>query len=179
MPSPTPLRPSRTTPPIQQLRRSLKIRRSPANLQLTPLNTAFTPITLLTPLSTVFTYSHPGVGISPRSFPPLDHSWRTTPVFSHSCALLFSLCALFRTRILCFQYLAHSSTKNRGSGYLCALCVSAFHFPVVFFALCFHAFTNCFFRNSRIFTTIPIAPGCHPCPPDSCGPHESSQGILA
>src|SRR6266404_5928462 len=28
-------------------------------------------------------------------------------------------------------------------------------------ALCFHILTNCFSRNPFIFTTIPIAPGCH------------------
>src|SRR5258708_209559 len=35
---------------------------------------------------------------------------------SSNCALLFSLAALFRTPILCFQQLADSLRKNRGGG---------------------------------------------------------------
>src|ERR1700676_158810 len=160
MPSPTPPRPSRTNPPTQHLRRSLKIRCSPVDLQLSPLSTAFTPITLVTPLSTVFTYSHRGVGVCPRSFPSLGpacppHSWRANPVFSNSCALFFSLCALFRARFLYFQQLAHSSTKNRGLFPRAGSAVSVslrYHLPVDSLLLCFHILTNPFSRNPFLCT---------------------------
>src|SRR5882762_3393239 len=53
-----------------------------------------------------------------------DHA-HLSPSLSTDCALLFSLAALFRTPILCFQELADSLCKNRGVGVplrvLCAL----------------------------------------------------------
>jgi hypothetical protein len=37
------------------------------------------------------------------------------------------------------------------------------HYPLpTFFPLCFHILTNCFSRNSLVFTTIRIAPGVYP-----------------
>jgi hypothetical protein len=38
------------------------------------------------------------------------------PLFSKACALLLSLCALFRARIICFQQLARSFAKIPGWG---------------------------------------------------------------
>ena len=108
MPSPTPLRPSRTTPPIQQLRRSLKIRRSPANVLLTPLSTAFTPITPLTPLSTVFTYSHRGVGVCFGLLGPKPRSYSSTSELSASVSLWQSrFCPPF---VFIFLRIAFSAT---------------------------------------------------------------------
>jgi hypothetical protein len=95
MPSPTPLPPSRTTPPNRQRRRSLKIRRSPLCLQLTPLNVAFTPIPILTPSSTAFTYSHRGAGVTSANLRVLRGS-----------ALSFAVDFLpswFHARTICFS----------------------------------------------------------------------------
>ena len=102
--------------------------------------------------------------LDPRACPP--DPWRTNPVFSHSCALFFSPCALFRARIVCFQQLAASFAKTPGWGV--SLRVSAlsaslrYPLPIDFLPLCFHILTNCFSPKPCIFTTIRIARGCHP-----------------
>jgi hypothetical protein len=52
----------------------------------------------------------------------------TTPFISLTCGLFISLCALFRTPILCFQSLADSFAKTPGVGTLAPLnilCASA------------------------------------------------------
>ena len=70
-----------------------------------------------------------------------DHA-RLSSSLSINCALLFSLAALFRTPIICFQHLADSLAKTGGVGYppyaqlsLCALCVlcGASAFPALSF----------------------------------------------
>ena len=51
--------------------------------------------------------------------PPFSASHRsriTSPVLSCACALFISLCALFRTPILCFQSFADSFAKTPGWG---------------------------------------------------------------
>jgi hypothetical protein len=209
MSSPTPLRLSRTTPPIQQRHRSLEIHRPPANLQLTPLNVAFTSIPPLTPLSTVFTHSHRGVGLSLRIFacsaplypacpeprgksrraryplpsifyPRVLRSLSATPAFSNSCALFFSLCALFARRPFVFNTLRALPQKHPGGGV--PLRVSTFfaslypacpeprgkprrvHYPLPFDFLlsCFHIVTNPSSHKRLIFTSIQNPRGCHP-----------------
>src|SRR5438445_13636196 len=47
--------------PFRRVDRSLPVQRSLANPLLSPLSTAFATILLVTPLSTAFTYSRPGV----------------------------------------------------------------------------------------------------------------------
>ena len=52
---------------------------------------------------------------------------------------------------------------DRGVGGLPSLFLATRHSPLAtFLALCFHTLTNCFSHKPFIFTTIRIAPGCHP-----------------
>src|ERR1700730_1440499 len=106
----------------------------------------------------------PSLGL--RSFQPAAFSSSllvTTPFISLTCGLFISLCALFRTPILCFQSLAHSFAKTPGVGTLVPLNILCPSAAIRFLrALCFHTLTNCFSGKSFRLTTIQIAQGWHP-----------------
>src|ERR1700732_2745591 len=79
------------------------------------------------------------------------------------CGLLNSLAAFFAAIVLCFQWLAHSSTKTRGRGAI----LSANSASIITFAfdsdrLCFQKLTNPFPRNPFIFTSIQNPRGVGP-----------------
>ena len=79
--------------------------------------------------------------------------------FSRSRPLFSTVCALF-----------DKNTRGMGtSANLRVLCAPLpeprsvrYPLPIDFLPSCFHTLTNCFSRNSRIFTTIRVARGCHP-----------------
>jgi hypothetical protein len=69
-------------------------------------------------VSPLVTLLHTQPNVYPQSFDFSPHSRNVNHAVSYSCRLFFSFCALFRTRVVCFQCLADSFYKNRGVGYL-------------------------------------------------------------
>ena len=110
-------------------------------------------------------------------------SRRAPSLYDNSCilkslrTLFLSLRSFSGSRRVLFSKACALFCKNTRGGYpsSSALLRSTAKLP----ALCFHTLSNCFFRNSPVFTTIRIARGVTPARRILGGPNPSLQGVLA